>query len=95
MKEDCKDAMQVGWASSFSGSPMYQVTEKIKATRIQLLKWVKNTERSVPRETAATEDKLNCLFGQPFTEATIAQRHELYSKLHSLLAHEEAFWRQR
>ena len=41
------------------------------------------------------EDKLNSLFGQPFTETTIAQRHELYTRLHSLLAQEEAFWRQR
>ncbi|KAM1087420.1 hypothetical protein ACFX15_012563 [Malus domestica] len=44
---------------------------------------------------AATEDKLYSLFGQPFTETTVAQRQELYSKLHSLLAQEEAFWRQR
>lgn len=41
------------------------------------------------------EDKLNSLFGQPLIETTIAQRHELYTRLHSLLTQEKTFWRQR
>lgn len=83
------------WQIRCSGLPMFQVTEKIKATRVHLLKWVKSTERYLPAELAATEDKLNCLFGQPFTKTSIAQRNDLYTKLHSLLAQVEAFWRQR
>lgn len=41
------------------------------------------------------KDKLQALFGKPFTKTTIAQRHELYTRLHSLLTQEEAFWRQQ
>lgn len=87
--------VKVGWSTSRLGSPMYQVMEKIKVTRLQLLKWVKNSERSIPGEISVTKDKLQTLFGKPFTDTTIAQRHELYSRLHSLLAQEEAFWCQR
>lgn len=74
---------------------MYQVMQKIKATQVQLLKWVKTSERSILGEIVATEDKLHALFGKPFTNTTIAQRHDLYTHLHSLLAQEEAFWRQQ
>lgn len=76
------------------GSPMYQVMEKIKVTRVHLLKLVKSTERSIPSEIVAKEDKLQPLFGKLFTKTTIAQMHELYTRLHSLLAQEEAFWHQ-
>lgn len=85
-------AVQEGWSSVSIGSPMSRVMEKIKATRVWLLKWVKRTERSIPSEIVETEDKLQALFGKPFTETTIAQRHKLYTRLQSLLAQEEAFW---
>lgn len=77
VREGYETAVQGGWSFVCNGSPMYKVTEKIKARRVQLLKWVKSTERSIPSEIVATEDKLQSLFGKPFTEMTIAQRHEL------------------
>lgn len=80
--------MKLGWEMVFQGSPMFCVTEKIKATRMQLTNWANATKRTIPGEITETEDKLNSLFGQPFTETIIAQRHELYTKLHSLLAQE-------
>ncbi|XP_070660612.1 uncharacterized protein [Malus domestica] len=95
VRKGCETAMQAGWSTSCHGSPMFQVMEKIKATRVQLLKWVKSSERSIPWEIIVTEDKLQTLFGKPFTKTTIAQRHDLYTRLHSLLAQEEAFWQQR
>ncbi|XP_068309911.1 uncharacterized protein [Pyrus communis] len=95
MEEGCVVAVQQGWATEFHGSPMFQVTEKIKATQLQLANWAKTMKRSIPREISETEDKLNALFGRPFTKTTIAQRHELNTWLQSLLAQEEAFWRQR
>lgn len=41
------------------------------------------------------KDQLNMLFRQPFNETTIAHCHDLYTKFHSSLAQEEAFWKQR
>lgn len=67
---------------------MYQVVKKIKVTWVQLLKWVKTIERSILGEIVTMEDKLHALFGKPFTETTITQRHDLYTHLHSLLAQE-------
>ena len=86
MEVGCDVAVQKGWATECVGSPMYRVTEKIKATRLQLINWVKATNRSILGEILETEDKLNALFGRPFNETTIAQRHELNSRLQSLLA---------
>lgn len=91
VKKGCIEMVGSAWSKECNGSLMFQVTEKIKATRLQLMQWVKNSER----EIKATEDKSNSLFGQPFTGTTIAQRQELYTKLPSLLAQEEAFWKQR
>lgn len=88
MRDSCETTGQEGWSTNCVGSPMYQVVEKIKETQVQLLKWVKSTERSIPGEIIATEEKLLALFGKLFTETTIAQRHELYTQLHSLLAQE-------
>lgn len=62
-KEGCTEAVKVGWAAECNGSPMYLVTEKIKATRIRLLKWASRETRKIPGEIAATKDKLNNLFG--------------------------------
>ncbi|XP_070679341.1 uncharacterized protein [Malus domestica] len=69
--------------------------EKIKVTRLQLANWAKTTKRSIPGEISETKDKLNVLFRKPFTETTIAQQHELNTRLQAFLTHEEAFWRQR
>ncbi|KAB2609731.1 hypothetical protein D8674_041329 [Pyrus ussuriensis x Pyrus communis] len=74
---------------------MFRVTEKIKATRLQLANWAKTTKRLISGEISETKDKLNALFGKPITETTIAQRHELNTRLQALLAQEKAFWRQR
>ncbi|XP_070675647.1 uncharacterized protein [Malus domestica] len=94
-REGCTEAVKLGWTTKFEGSPMFQVAEKIKATRIQLINWVNRGHRRLPGDIAAIEDKLNSLFGQSFNDTTIAQRKELYMQLHSLLAQEEAFWMQR
>ena len=74
---------------------MFQVVENIKATHVQLLKWVRSIERSIPGEIVETEDKLHALFCKHFTDTNITQMHELCTCLHLLLAQEEAFWRQR
>lgn len=39
-REGCTEAIKLGWAAEFECSPMFQVMEKIKATRIQLINWV-------------------------------------------------------
>lgn len=95
VKEGCMEVVGLAWSKECSSSSIFQVTKKIKATQLQLMQWVKNSEREILREMKAMEDKLNSLFGQPFAKTTIAQRQELYTKLPSLLAQDEAFWKQR
>ena len=41
--EGCEDAIANAWFVSFNGSPMFQVCNKIKECRKQLLAWSKNS----------------------------------------------------
>ena len=74
---------------------MFQVTEKIKLTRMTLNNSARSTARSGPTQIREVEDKLTSLLGQPFIEESIAQKKELIGKLNRLLEQEEQFWRQR
>ncbi|KAB2605929.1 hypothetical protein D8674_005646 [Pyrus ussuriensis x Pyrus communis] len=47
VQEGCAEAVKAGWESTFTGSPMFKVTEKIKATRFQLLNWAKRMENVI------------------------------------------------
>lgn len=49
------------------GSPIFQVTEKIKATRMMLTNWACSNARTRPREIREAKDKFTSLLGHPFT----------------------------
>ncbi|KAB2635716.1 hypothetical protein D8674_026250 [Pyrus ussuriensis x Pyrus communis] len=68
---------------------MYQVTKKIKATRLQLANWAKTTKRSILGEISKTEDKLNALLGSPLLKPLF-----LGIKIH-IFFHQKANRRQR
>ena len=74
---------------------MFQVTEKIKMTRMKLINWAQSTARSGSTEIREVEDQLTSLLGQPFTVESIEQKNELIGKLNMLLEQEEQFWRQQ
>ena len=67
LHEECAAVVQSGWERDVVGSPMYQVTEKIKMTRMMLNKWARSSAKSNPREIREVEDKLTNLLGHPFT----------------------------
>lgn len=81
--------------NDFYGIPYVPGDRENKSHKMPVVKMGRSTARSEPGEIVETEDKLNTLFGQPVTETTIAQRHDLYHRLHSLLAQEEVYWLQR
>ncbi|XP_070660430.1 uncharacterized protein [Malus domestica] len=87
--------VQDGWNHEVAGSPVFQVTEKIKMTRMKLTNWAWNNARAEPKEIREVEDKLTSLLGQPFTDESIEQKKKLIRKLNRLLEQDEQFWRQR
>lgn len=50
---------------------MFQVTEKIKTTRMKLNLWACCNVRMGPQAIREVEEKLTSLLGQPFTDESI------------------------
>lgn len=78
--EGCQDAVAQGWAIEVSGLSLFQVSEKIKAMRMLLLKWAKQNLHHGSQEIKEIEDKLTSLLGLPFTEES---RETIGQKKHS------------
>ncbi|KAH0981179.1 hypothetical protein GBA52_008356 [Prunus armeniaca] len=74
---------------------MYQVCEKIKTTRIQLMQWQRSMFGTTKAEIQRVRSQLDVVWRQPNSENTTATYHLLMSQLDSLLSREEAFWKQR
>ncbi|GER28720.1 protein kinase superfamily protein, partial [Striga asiatica] len=52
-RERVREVMQQGWSIEQSDTPMYQVSENIKATRVALLKWKAKLLHLIPETTTA------------------------------------------
>lgn len=67
------------------GSPIFQVTEKIKATRMMLTNWACSNVRTRSREIREAKDKFTSLLGHPFTVEFIEQKKSLIGRLNFCL----------
>ncbi|XP_070672609.1 uncharacterized protein [Malus domestica] len=95
LSEGVADVVRDGWEYTVEGSPMFQVTEKIKMTRMMLNRWARSNVGTRPVEIREVEDKLTSLLGHSFLKESIAQKKELIGKLNRLLGQKEQFLRQR
>ncbi|KAI5334024.1 hypothetical protein L3X38_024157 [Prunus dulcis] len=93
--EDCESIIANAWNTSFTGMLMYQVCEKIKTTRIQLMQWQRSMFGTTKTEIQRVRSQLDVVWRQPNSENTTATYHLLMSQLDSLLSREQAFWKQR
>lgn len=93
--DECKDVVKEAWYSQVSGFPMFQVTEKIKATRVTLLKWQCASFKMRKVEIEQIRSRLSFIMAQPLWDHLLAERSNLMLRLDELLADEERFWRQR
>ncbi|KAL6137214.1 hypothetical protein ACLB2K_062506 [Fragaria x ananassa] len=78
-----------------TGSPMYQVAEKIRYTRLKLDAWQKNIFRDRQMEMMGIRSRLEELMDVGISGDVVEEKNRLSSRLHSLLSQEETFWRQR
>lgn len=95
MQEGCAEAVNEGYEYVVDGSPMFQITEKIKVTQIKLNNWAKSNVRFGSIEIRELEDKLTSMLGHPFSDESITQKNELFCRLNRFLEQEYQFWKQR
>ncbi|VVA39579.1 PREDICTED: reverse mRNAase [Prunus dulcis] len=93
--EDCDGVVHKAWDIHVVGTPMFQVVEKIKNTRLMLLQWQREQLGGTKREISKIRTQLDDLMRQPLTIDTITIRNLLVNKLKALLEKDEALWRQR
>ena len=59
--EGCEDTIANVWSVSFNGSPIFQVCNKIKECRKQLLAWSKNSLCSLGKKIEEKRNRLQVL----------------------------------
>ncbi|CAL8084513.1 unnamed protein product [Prunus armeniaca] len=93
--ENCMETIREEWLQPESGSAPRAVTEKLKRTRLRLLGWSRGIFGSLPHQIKSIQTKLGELLEAPLTPQTVETRKELTTKLDSLMAKNEIYWRQR
>lgn len=93
--EDCESVIADAWATTFEGTRMFQVFEKIKATRLRLLQWQRTVFQATQRDIQCLRAQLGSLWAQPSTEASIETFRTLSAQLDTLLDREASYWQQR
>ncbi|KAM1992979.1 hypothetical protein ACFX16_009371 [Malus domestica] len=76
------------------GYPMFQVCEKIKATRVALIKWQWDTVKARQLEIEKVRDQITTIDGQPYIASSIEEHSSLMHHFDSLLSLEESYWQQ-
>ena len=95
----CEDVIREAWASTHTGTLMFQLCQKVKACRMALIQWNKLDVNSLThqikkaRETLATYDaNLQSSWNDP---EIMRDRCAKRKSLNFLLTQEETYWRQR
>ena len=95
MHEGCEDTIRKAWATRQKGTPMFQVMEKIKASREELKKWSYDQFGSI-RAAIATKTRLMQREEELRLEDQNVQLiQNLSSELSDLHSKEEKMWKQR
>ncbi|KAM1172355.1 hypothetical protein ACFX2G_022945 [Malus domestica] len=93
--EECEGIIHDAWNKPDTGVLMFQIVNKIKATRVALLKWQQSVFKGRQEEIKKVRQKLGFILAQPLTDDALAERHRLMQRLDQLLGQEEKYWRQR
>ena len=96
---NCEDIISSSWDSLQWGTPMFRVTQKIKAIRVALLQWggscAKGLIRSInTKRELLTNLELECHL-DPANQQLSHARNAIRLELNELLAQENSYWHQR
>ncbi|XP_068344070.1 uncharacterized protein [Pyrus communis] len=93
--EECEGIMRNAYNQQSTGVPMFLIVNKIRATRVALLKWQQTIFKGRQEEINVVRQKFGFILAQPFTEDALAERNRLMQRFDQLLGQEEIYWRQR
>uniref|UniRef100_A0A2N9GM00 RNase H type-1 domain-containing protein n=1 Tax=Fagus sylvatica TaxID=28930 RepID=A0A2N9GM00_FAGSY len=95
MDPRCEETVQQAWSANVSGSPMFQVSEKIKASRHSLHRWSKqqfgSVRFSIEMKTKQLEEEEAAA---PAAQNALTIKN-LCQELYNLHVKEEKMWKQR
>lgn len=74
---------------------MFLVSEKIKATKVNLLKWNKSKFGNMRVQLKDLRDKLKAVKDRPQAPGAVEEERAIMGCIDEVLAREEAFWKQR
>jgi hypothetical protein len=94
-EENCEEVIAEAWSSSYSGTPMFCLNQKIKQCRLQLLKWSQSQLRPTPRNIESKKRQLQELECQSTECYNAREVNMVRRELRTLMRKEEIFWRQR
>lgn len=94
-QNECDDVVKEAWSTEVIGFPMFQVTRKIKFTRLKLDAWQKTKFHGRQLEMLGIRERLEVLLGAGISEAIVTEKKDLSVRLQKILSEEETFWRQR
>ena len=94
-----EDIIRSSWDSLQWGTPMFQVTQKIKAVRVALLQWEGDNARGLihsinTKRGLLTNLELEC-HSDPANQQLSHARNAIRLELNELLAQENTYWHQR
>ncbi|KAL0355466.1 UNVERIFIED_CONTAM: hypothetical protein Sradi_3993500 [Sesamum radiatum] len=92
---DCLDVIRSAWESIWEPGSHFTVISKIRATRLQLLRWNKASFGNIRRMTKELNDKVCQLQNKDITSKDKADIEGLRDAIDSLARKEEIMWKQR
>ncbi|KAM1299330.1 hypothetical protein ACFX2F_026033 [Malus domestica] len=93
--EECEGIIRDAWNKPGTVVLMFQIVNKIKATRVALLKWKQSVFKGRQEEIKELRQKLGFILAQPLTNDALVEQHQLMQRLDQLLGQEEKYWKQR
>ncbi|XP_075654705.1 uncharacterized protein LOC142624853 [Castanea sativa] len=96
---ECEAVIRSSWDIPQWGTPMYRLSQKIKAVRVALLQWGGRNVRGLFKSIAAKRKLLSSLESDchliPADSHRIQLRNATRAELNELICQEEAYWHQR
>ncbi|XP_061999168.1 uncharacterized protein LOC133716477 [Rosa rugosa] len=92
---ECDGVVKEAWCTDIVGSSMFQITKKLTRTRLELDKWQKQAFKGRQQQMLGIRARLKELLDVQLSEAVQLEKKQLFTRLQTLLAHEESFWQQR
>ena len=98
-REGCEEVVRKAWEVPHEGTKMFQLCQKIKTCRMDLINWSKQGIFSLPSKIKGLRAKLSTIDSNIHDvwqdHSRLIERHSTRKELNFLISQEEVNWRQR